>query len=242
MCVALGAHTAYVYSRCVPPPPPPPAKPKLKLSLQEKQPAPGPDPTAQTPHPPSGASYTNVAVTAVDPEAEKTFTVVTHKRPKQQKKKGLLRPLYNPNDQKVVHPGTPPQPSVQMTWQYLQMANRAVREYQKDLDYCLIRCYVMMKQNLVLQISTKTRGPDYLSYLEAIKTRLEEEGKLQVTAIDGEPRWSTFLLHGVPTTATMDEGLSPSRNPTREFSSSPKLSTGSLLSPNACQQPKASVL
>lgn len=85
------------------------------------------------------------------------------------------------------------------------MANRAVREYQKNLGYCFIRCYVTQKRNLVLQMSTKIQGPDYLPYLEAIKTRLEEEGKLNVTAIDGEPRWSKFLLHGVPTSATMEE-------------------------------------
>ena len=92
-----------------------------------------------------------------------------------------------------------------MTWQYLQMANRAIREYQKDLDYCFIRCHVTMKQNLVLQTSMKTQGPDYLPFLEAIKARLEEEGKLQVTTIDGEPRWSKFLLLGVPTSASMED-------------------------------------
>ena len=108
------------------------------------------------------------------------------------------------------------------------MANRAVREYQKNLDYCFIRCHITMKQNLVLQTSTKTQGPDYLPYLEAIKSRLEEEGKLRFTSIDGfvlilvflyrymdpeglwqsidgESRWSKFLLHGVPTVASMEE-------------------------------------
>lgn len=35
--------------------------------------------------------------------------------------------------------------SVRMTWQCLQMANRAVREYKKELDYCFIRCHVTMK-------------------------------------------------------------------------------------------------
>ena len=133
--------------------------------------------------------------------------MVSNKKKVKAQKKGPLKPLYNPNDQKVivqVHPDTPPQESVQMTWQYLQMANRAVRDYQKDLDYCFIRCHVTMKQNLVLETSMKTQGPDYLPYLEAIKARLEEEGKLQVTAIDGEPRWSKFLLHSVPTSASME--------------------------------------
>lgn len=187
------------------PPPPPPAKPTLKLSLQKKQSVLAPEPTSQAQNLPKGTSYANV--TAVDSEAKKTFAVVSHNKPKPQKK-GPLKPLYNPNDQKVVvqvHLDTLPQTSVQMTWQYLQMANHAVCEYQKDLDYCFIRCHVTMKQNLVLQTSTKTQGTDYLPYLEVIKTQLEEEGKLCVTAIDGEPRWSKFLLHGVSTLATMEE-------------------------------------
>lgn len=85
------------------------------------------------------------------------------------------------------------------------MANQAIREYQNNPDYCFIRCYVTMKQNLVLQTSTKAQSLDYVPYLNAIKNRLEQDGKLRATAIDGEPRWSKFLLHGVPTTATMEE-------------------------------------
>ena len=84
------------------------------------------------------------------------------------------------------------------------MANRAIREYQKNSDCCFIRCRVTIKQNLVLETSTKTQGPKYLPYLEAIKNRLEE-GELHVTSIDGEPRWSKFLLHGAPATATMEK-------------------------------------
>ena len=132
--------------------------------------------------------------------------MVSSKEKKQQK--GPLKPLYNPNDQKVVvqlHPVTPPQKSVQAIWKYLQTANRAVREYQKNLDYCFIRSCATMKQNLVFQTSTKAQGSDYMPCLEAIKSRLEEEGKLRITVIDGEPRWSKFLLHGVPTSATMEE-------------------------------------
>lgn len=87
----------------------------------------------------------------------------------------------------------------------MQIANKAVREYQKSLDYCFVRCHVTQKQNLVFQTSGKTQGSDYLPYLDAIKTCLENEAKLNVTAIDGEPRWSKFLLHGVPITASMEE-------------------------------------
>ena len=186
------AGTPRTYSAPAGAPPAPPAKPSLKLTLNKK-------PT------PAEASYANVTAANTD-NTDKTFTVVTHK--KKPTKKGPLKPLYNPNDQKVIvqiHPDTPPQESVQMTWQYLQMANHAVRQYQKDLDFCFIRCHVTMKQNLVLQTSTTTQGPDYLPYLEAIKAQLEEEGKLRVTAIDGEPRRSKFLLHGVPTSATMED-------------------------------------
>ena len=62
-----------------------------------------------------------------------------------------------------------------------------------------------MKQNLVLQTSMKTQGPSYLPYLEAIKVHLEEADKLQVTVIDGEPRWSKFLLYSVSTAASMHD-------------------------------------
>ena len=175
-----------------------PAKPSLKLSLQKEQPAKLPQPAGQQEVPTGGSSY--AGVTAVAPDEDNSFTVVTNKKEAAEKGPQPLKPLYGPNDQKVVvqiHPDTPPQPSVQITWQCLQIANRAIREYQKDLDYCFIRCHV--------QTSTKAQGSDYLPYLEAVKAKLEEEGKLRVTAIDGEPRWSKFLLHGVPTTATMEE-------------------------------------
>ena len=66
---------------------------------------------------------------------DKPFTVVSSKKKKQQK--GPLKPLYNPNNQKVVvqlHLDTSPQTSIQATRQYLQTANRAVRKYQKNFD------------------------------------------------------------------------------------------------------------
>ena len=165
-----------------------------------------PTPQAQPAVPVARASYANVTAAAADPTADISFTVVSSKKKQQQK--GPPKPLYNPNDQKVVvqlHPDTAPQSSVQATWRYLQMANRAVREYQKNLDYFFVRCHVAMKQNLVLQTSTKTQGPDYLPYLEAIKNRLEDEGKLRVTSIDGESRWSKSLPHDAPAVATMEE-------------------------------------
>ena len=84
-------------------------------------------------------------MTAVVPDDDKAFTVVTKKKAKNGPQP--LKPLYDPNDQKViVQPHT--QTSVQMTWQYLRMANRAVWEYQKELDYCFIRCHVTIKQIL----------------------------------------------------------------------------------------------
>ena len=85
------------------------------------------------------------------------------------------------------------------------MANRAVCEYQKGPEYCFIRCHVTQKQNLVLQTSTKTKGRNFFPYLDAIKTKIETEAKLQITSFEGEPRWSKFLLHGVPVTASMEE-------------------------------------
>ena len=108
-----------------------------------------------------------------------------------------------------LHPDTPPREQVQETWQYLQLANKAVREYQKGLEYCFIRCHVILKKNLVLQTSFKTRGSGYLPYLDAIKTAFEEKANLRVTSINGEPRWSKFILHGVPVTSRTEEVALP---------------------------------
>ena len=58
---------------------------------------------------------------------------------------------------------------------------------------------------MVLQTSMKTRGTDYMPYLEAIKTAFENEEKLRITSIEGEARWSKFLLHGIPLSCTMDD-------------------------------------
>ena len=84
-----------------------------------------------------GDSYAAIAV-AGDPA--QGFTVVRNKRtgPKAPK---ALKPLYDPSDQKVtlqLHPSTPPAEDVQTTWRYLRLANKAVREYQKNTDYCFI--------------------------------------------------------------------------------------------------------
>ena len=134
------------------------------------------------------------------------FIIVSRKKKNQFK--GPLKPLYDPNNQKIIiqiHPHTPPQTTIQITWQYIQMANRAIREYQKGTDHCFVPCHVTQKQNLVLQTSTKTKGTDYLPYLDAIKAKIEQEAKLQVTSIEVEPRWSKFLLHGVPISASMED-------------------------------------
>ena len=104
-----------------------------------------------------------------------------------------------------IHPDAPPEPAVQATWRYLQMANAAIREYQKNPDYCFTRCCATMKQNLVLQTSTQTQDLNYVPYLEAIKNRPEQEGILHITAIGREPQWSKPLHHGVPTSAMMEE-------------------------------------
>ena len=181
----------------------PKATPKLQLSLQKKPVLPGPENTT-SPSVPVSSTYAGVAKTT-DNTTE--FNLVSRKKvPK--KPAQLLKPHYDPNDQKVIiqlHPSTPPQSTVQITWQYLQLANKAVREYQKDLDFYFVRCHVTQIQNFVLQTSPKTRGTDYFPYLDAIKARIETEAKLQITSIDAEARWSKFLLHGVPISANMEE-------------------------------------
>ena len=93
-------------------PPPPPAKKTLKLSIQ-KQPAVSeePNPTVREPE-----NTTYAAVAAATSDSEKAFTIVSRKKKNQFK--GPLKPLYDPNDQKVIiqiHPDTPPQTTIQMT-------------------------------------------------------------------------------------------------------------------------------
>ena len=173
----------------------------LKLTLQKK----APQVQSQQAKLKDPVSYAGVAA-----QGEMPTTDISTKNigKRNQKSVKTLKPLYEPNDQKVIiqlHPSTPPAKDIQTTWQYLRIANKAVREYCKELDYCFIRCHVTLKQNLVLQTSLKTKGSDFLPYLDAIKNALQEEAKLQVTAIDGESRWSKFLLHGVPVTSTMGE-------------------------------------
>ena len=106
-------------------PPAPPAKKTLKLSIQ-KQPA-----VSQEANPAVGQpeNKTYAAVAAATSDSEKAFTIVSRKKKNQFTRP--RKPLYDPNNQKVIiqiHPDTPPQTTIQMIWQYLQMANRAVRE------------------------------------------------------------------------------------------------------------------
>ena len=98
------------------------------------------------------------------------FTLVAAK--KKQKGPQTIKPVYNPNDQRVIiqiHPDTPPARKFQATWRYLQLANRVVGEYRKGLECCFIRCHAT-QNSLVLQTSFRTRGSDYTPYLDAIKT------------------------------------------------------------------------
>ena len=193
------------------------AKPRLRLSLQQKQGAQpqtattlGATQQAETMAATQQQQQATYATTAATKDGTTGFTLVGGKKTRKTTVTApkTLKPLYDPNDQKVIiqlHPDTPPREKIEETWQYLQLANKAVREYQKDLDYCFIGCHVTLKKNLVLQTSFKTRGSDYLPYLEAIKVAFEERTSLRVTSIDGEPRWSKFILHGVPVTSTMEE-------------------------------------
>lgn len=81
------------------------------------------------------------------------------------------------------------------------------------------------EQNLVLQTSTRTKGTDYLPYLDAVEVKIEEEAKLRITPIEGEPRWSKSLLHGFPTSATTEEvtiSIQQSRMPARQNTRNPQ--------------------
>jgi hypothetical protein len=181
--------------------PQPKPKPTLKLSLGGKN----ADKPSNAEKPPGNNNNTYAGAAASAPEGT-GFTTVVNKKKKEKEK--LLKPQYDPNDQRVIlqiHPDTPPATDVQSTWRYLRLANKAVRHYQRELDYCFVRCHATQKNNLVLQTSLKTCGTDYQPYLEAIKSAFEEEEKLKVTSIDGEARWSKFILHGVPLAASMED-------------------------------------
>lgn len=184
-----------------PPAPPPPAapasmpaspskltKPVPKLSLQKQDSVDASEQNPrQQPAQPQTASYATVAAV---PEGY-GFTVDL---PSKKKKRGtqMIRPPHDPNDQKVVaqiHPNTPARTDLQSTWRCLQVAYKVVNEYRKDLDFCFVGCHVMSEQNIVLQISSRTRATDYIPHLDAIRTTLTEEAGLNISFIDGEPRW-----------------------------------------------------
>jgi hypothetical protein len=72
------------------------------------------------------------------------------------------------------------------------------------------RAYITEKNNLVFQTSIYTRGMDFQPYFEHLKNEFKE---LLITSIDGETRWTKFLLHGVPIWASMsDMALSMQEN------------------------------
>lgn len=65
-----------------------------------------------------------------------------------------LEPQFGPIDQGMillVHTDSPPAEDVQTTWRHLRLVNRAVRQYQKDLDFCRVGCPVTQERNLVFQ-------------------------------------------------------------------------------------------
>jgi hypothetical protein len=174
----------------------------------ESNPSTGPEHSIQGPAPPiparpgpktkAKASYAETLANARTPITKNPEAA---RRPMQ-----ILRPQFEPNDQKVivqVHPNTNPKSDMKSTWSYLQLANKAVREYNKNPEYCFVRCHVTDKNNLVLQTSGKTKASHYTDYLNAIKMALEQGAGLEITSIDSEPRWSKFLLHGVPTYVSM---------------------------------------
>lgn len=102
--------------------PQPKPKPTLKLSLGGKN----ADKPTSTEKPPGNNNNTYAGAAASAPESA-GFTTVVNKKKKEKEK--LLKPQYDPNDQRViiqVHPDTPPATDVQTTWRYMRLANKAV--------------------------------------------------------------------------------------------------------------------
>jgi hypothetical protein len=191
----LGKQVARNNNRTNTPNPPPAGKPAMAQQSSTSNAG----PTGPKPKPKSAGKPTYAGVTSASPPAP---PAVPKKAPQ------ILRPRYDPVDQKVIlqiHPDTPPKDDIASTWKYLQLANTTVREYNKEPKFCFVRCHITSKQNIVLQTSITTRGADYTPYLDSIKNAFQQQHQLNVTTIDSEPRWSKFLLHGVPTTSSMAE-------------------------------------
>ena len=91
-------------------PPPMPAKPSLKLSLQKEQPAKLPQPAGQQEVPTGGSSY--AGVTAVAPDEDNSFTVVTTRRRQRRRARSPLNRYTTRTTRRSLSRSTPtPRPS-----------------------------------------------------------------------------------------------------------------------------------
>ena len=54
----------------------------------------------------------------------------------------------------------------------------------------------------MFQTSIETRGTDYAPYFDTLRSHFSD---LDIASVDGEARWTKFLLHGVPLECSMDQ-------------------------------------
>jgi hypothetical protein len=120
-------------------------------------------------------------------------------------KKTTFKPRYPIAEQKVVcqlGPDSPLDKSPEGTADYIKRANKIINNLTKEPGMNFGRAYITEKNNLVFQTSIHTRGMDFQPYFEHLKNEFKE---LFITSIDGETRWTKFLLHGVPIWASMSD-------------------------------------
>jgi hypothetical protein len=93
-------------------------------------------------------------------------------------------------------------PSARLADTALTMVNKAIVDHKDVHKPPFIRARFNLGGNLILTTGYSTCGLDYEAYLRIITDSLSSLGSC--TGRINE-RWSKFVLHGIPTVATMDE-------------------------------------
>lgn len=202
---ALQATARTINQKQTPTPPTPavktPAPQTAKPTLTSK-----PTPTTNKPtKSPSNQAWSNVASAK---EGEEKFTKVERKKKTNTKTPTtppLLKPIYHPAEQRVlVRLGRPLSDDVAMQMDMLLAhVNKTLQTATGNSpEKHFIRMYTTDRYSttITLQTSISTRGTDYEPFFPLIASALE---RLDVTNVEGESRWTKFLLHGIPLNTPM---------------------------------------
>lgn len=125
---------------------------------------------------PTNTSYATVAASST---TRAGFTAVSHKKRREPRSK----------------------PTIDAT-ECLNLANHTLREHTKLHTINFYGAYLTGRDNLVFETSLTTRGTDYEPYFPVLKQALGIH--MTISRMDGETRWSKFLIHGIPTESTME--------------------------------------